>query len=231
MSEKKSTTPQLTAIKFTGLAAKAKGGEAANVQAKSNGTPCLSGCREMDAVDDSFIESTPNLLTVATVPAMASTPEYALRTILQEANDSVKPKVPLDPRVLSTAIYNIKKSRRRPQNAVDRIGPRPSVTDNASNMKSMANLLQTYTQDSRNGCCKTLNASPPDEPLQPGTEEQVGQELFNVDFGNDDSTEDTESEAEHWGEDDETLIGYGPSYVETHGNPVRKLRDGIVKLR
>lgn len=100
----------------------------------------------------------------------------------------------------------------------------------------VAHVLQLAVQEMLG--CKDLDVTPPDEPLELGMEDQDGQELFSVDFGDEpgtsnmavtdvvDSSDDDGSE-----EDDEAGMRYGTSYIYTHGNPVQKLRDGITKLR
>ena len=101
----------------------------------------------------------------------------------------------------------------------------------------VAHVIQLAVQEMLG--CKGLNATPPDEPLELGTEDQDGQELFSVDFGDEPGAgntaatnvvalSDDEDDSE---EDDEAGMRYGASYIHTHGNPVQKLRDGIAKLR
>lgn len=103
-------------------------------------------------------------------------------------------------------------------------------------MACVAHVIQLAVQELLG--CRSLDATPPDEPLEPGTEDENGQELFSVDFGDEQGaggTTDTDvvalSQDEDWGEDDEAGMRYGPSYVRNHGNPVQKLRQGIAKLR
>lgn len=101
----------------------------------------------------------------------------------------------------------------------------------------VAHVIQLAVQEMLG--CKDLDVTPPDEPLEPGMEDRDGQELFSVDFGDDPGTSNmattdmvaSSDDDDDGEEDDEAGMRYGTSYIYMHGNPVKKLRDGITKLR